>query len=54
MRINQPILIICFLWISATHAQQSLIDSLETVIGKNARDIEMVNALNKMAGVYSN
>ncbi len=53
MRINQPILIICFLWISATHAQQSLIDSLETVIGKNARDIEMVNALNKMAGVYS-
>ena len=53
MRINQPILIICFLWISATHAQQSLIDSLETVIGKNAHDIEMVNALNKMAGVYS-
>lgn len=53
MRINQTILIICLLWISAAHAQQSLIDSLETVIGKNTRDIEMVNALNKMAGVYS-
>ncbi len=53
MRINQTILVICFLWISATHAQQSLIDSLETVISKNTRDIEMANALNKIAGVYS-
>ncbi len=53
MRINQPILIICFLWISTTHAQQSLIDSLETVINKNTRDVEMANALNKIAGVYS-
>ncbi len=53
MRINQTILIICFLWFSAAHAQQSLIDSLETVIGKNIRDVEMANALNKIAGVYS-
>ncbi len=53
MRINQTILVICFLWIPATHAQQSLIDSLETVISKNTRDIEMANALNKIAGVYS-
>lgn len=53
MRINQTILIICFLWISATHAQQSLIDSLETVINKNSRDLEMATALNKIAGVYS-
>lgn len=53
MRINQTILIICFLWISATHAQQSLIDSLETVINNNSRDVEMANALNKIAGVYS-
>ncbi len=53
MRINQTILIICFLWISATHAQQYLIDSLETVLNTNSRDVEMVNALNKIAGVYS-
>jgi len=53
MRINQTILIICFLWIPATHAQQSLIDSLETVINKNSRDFEMAAALNKIAGVYS-
>jgi len=53
MRINQTILIICFLWFSATHAQQSLIDSLETVLDKNSGDVEMANALNKIAGVYS-
>ena len=53
MRINQPILIICFLLISATQAQQSVIDSLETVISKNTRDIEMANALNKISSIYS-
>lgn len=53
MRINQTILIICFLWISAAHSQQLLIDSLETVIAKNTLDIEMANALNKIAGIYS-
>jgi len=53
MRINQTILIICFLWISTAYAQQSLIDSLETVIAKNTRDIEMSNALNKMAITFS-
>ena len=52
MRINQT-MIICFLWISAAHPQQSLIDSLETVINKNYRDVEMAMALNKIAGDYS-
>lgn len=53
MRINQSILIICFLWLSATHAQQSVIDSLETEVAKNTRDVDMANALNKLASAYS-
>lgn len=52
MRINQTILIICFLWISSIHAQQSEIDSLEIFIAKNTHDLEMANALSKLSGIY--
>lgn len=52
MRINQTILIICLLWISSTHAQQSEIDSLEIFIAKNTRDVKMADALSKLSGIY--
>ncbi len=52
MRFNQTLLVICFLWLSSFHAQQSEIDSLETVIAKNTSDVEMANALSKMSGIY--
>ncbi len=52
MRINQRLLIICLFWISASHAQQPVIDSLENILTLNKRDVEMAKAYITISSQY--